>query len=164
MSTIFCPNCGEKHTTNNKFCETCGADLGEAILRYKQRHLPITYQQGITPQPNLQETTNGLVKKPRKKAFTITSILVLIFLILTISFLVFAYNMDYYETWTFITAAVFGSLFVISLIIRSAIRPRRGVGTCSGSSSSSSCDCGGSDCSGCDGCDCSGCDCGGFDC
>lgn len=49
------------------------------------------------------------------------------------------------------------------LTVRSAFRPRRRGGCCSGSSG---CDCDSGDCSGCDcgDCDCSGCDCGGFDC
>ncbi|MCK4845140.1 MAG: zinc ribbon domain-containing protein, partial [Candidatus Heimdallarchaeota archaeon] len=84
MSAIFCPNCGKKHTINNKFCEYCGTNLGDAILRYKQKHLPIKYQQGTTPKPYLQESTRGIEKRPRKKVVTITSILLLIFLILAI--------------------------------------------------------------------------------
>ena len=67
MSAIFCPNCGKKHTINNKFCEYCGTNLGEAILRYKQKHLPIKCQQSTTTKPILQASTKGIEKNQEKK-------------------------------------------------------------------------------------------------
>ena len=158
MSAIFCPNCGKKHTINNKFCEYCGNNLGEAILRYKQKHLPIKYQQSSTPKPYLQAPTKGIEKRPRKKVVYITTILLLIFLTLAIATISIASYLRITDPWIFIMAGVFGILFIISLAVRSSFRPRRRGGSCSGGSG---CDCGGSDCSGCD---CSGCDCGGFDC
>lgn len=112
MSAIFCPNCGKKHTINNKFCEYCGTNLGDAILRYKQKHLPINYQQSITPKPYLQESTNGKEKNPRRTIVIITSILLFIFLILAISTISIAYYRDIYELWIFIMSGVFGLLFL----------------------------------------------------
>ena len=153
MSAIFCPNCGKKHTINNKFCEYCGTNLGEAILRYKQRHLPIKYQQGSTPKPDLQAPTKGIEKRPRKKVVTITTILLLIFLTLAIATITIASYQRITDLWIYIMAGAFGISFIISLAVRSAFIPRRRGGCCSGSSG---CDCGD--------CDCGGCDCGGFDC
>ncbi|MBY9001515.1 MAG: zinc-ribbon domain-containing protein [Candidatus Heimdallarchaeota archaeon] len=153
MSAIFCSNCGEKHTTSSKFCENCGTDLGEAILRHKQKHLPIKYVQSLPPKPDSQESINEKRKIPKQKVSTIAFILSIIFLIVAIFLLFIANRMDINESWIFILAAVFGSLFLISLIIHSAFNPKRS-GICSGCSG-----CSGTECSGCGGCDC-----GGFDC
>ena len=44
MSGVFCPNCGKKHDTTGKYCQYCGQDLEEVIMRYKNENLPVRYQ------------------------------------------------------------------------------------------------------------------------
>ena len=46
MSEIFCPNCGKTHSTNKKNCASCGEDLEDIILDFKNKHLPITFNNG----------------------------------------------------------------------------------------------------------------------
>ncbi len=41
MSGLFCPNCGEQHTTKGQYCSYCGEDLKDAILEYKDKRLPV---------------------------------------------------------------------------------------------------------------------------
>ena len=50
MSELHCSNCGKLHESDSKNCEYCGNDLKEAILRFKQRRLPIKYAESIPSQ------------------------------------------------------------------------------------------------------------------
>ena len=50
MSELYCANCGKVHESESKFCEYCGFDLKEAILRFKQRRLPIKYAESLPSQ------------------------------------------------------------------------------------------------------------------
>ncbi|MHA1258531.1 MAG: zinc ribbon domain-containing protein [Candidatus Heimdallarchaeaceae archaeon] len=43
MSEIYCPECGAKHDSDKRFCENCGKDLEEVILKHKGKKLPIQY-------------------------------------------------------------------------------------------------------------------------
>ena len=44
MIELFCPKCGNKHSSANKNCEYCGENLEALILKFKQQHLPIKFQ------------------------------------------------------------------------------------------------------------------------
>ncbi len=57
MSDLFCPKCGSKHDTNDKYCQYCGEDLEEIILEYKSKKLPIRYQNGTAQSGPTQRTT-----------------------------------------------------------------------------------------------------------
>ena len=43
MTKIFCPCCGNAHSSNKRYCSFCGEDLEEIILDYKNKHLPIAF-------------------------------------------------------------------------------------------------------------------------
>ena len=49
MTELFCPRCGNKHVSANKYCEFCGENLETIILKLKQKHLPIKYDIKTTP-------------------------------------------------------------------------------------------------------------------
>ncbi|MHA1199323.1 MAG: hypothetical protein ACTSQF_08265 [Candidatus Heimdallarchaeaceae archaeon] len=59
MNEVYCPTCGKKHVSATKHCQYCGEDLEIAILKLKQKHLPIKYR--ITPQD--EEKTKEIEKK-----------------------------------------------------------------------------------------------------
>ena len=124
MSGVFCPNCGKKHAAEGKFCEYCGTDLEQVILRYKQRKLPIKYQ--TEPKaPPYQPITESLKKKrkPIHTIFRISSLLLLVAVILLFSFL------RNYQPWHFILLGVLGVLFLITSITNLIISPGRSSGT-----------------------------------
>lgn len=71
MSGIFCSKCGEKHTSDGKFCKHCGNDLEQTILRYKQKKLPIRFiDEGLT-QPQTSQDAPPAPKKQRKVLITV---------------------------------------------------------------------------------------------
>ena len=41
---LFCPKCGSKHDTNDRYCQYCGEDLEDVIVQYKSKQLPVRYQ------------------------------------------------------------------------------------------------------------------------
>ncbi|MCG3227515.1 MAG: hypothetical protein H7645_11405 [Candidatus Heimdallarchaeota archaeon] len=43
MSEIYCPVCGKEHSMSSRHCVSCGEDLEEIILDYKNKHLPISF-------------------------------------------------------------------------------------------------------------------------
>jgi ribosomal protein L32 len=49
MTGLFCPTCGKQHLSNDRYCEYCGNDLEEHILRYKSQQMPIKYNNGKKP-------------------------------------------------------------------------------------------------------------------
>ncbi len=167
MSGVFCPNCGKKHAAEGKFCEYCGTDLEQVILRYKQRKLPIKYQTEPKAPPYQPHPGQPIAKiqkekqKPVQLFFRISTLLLLVALILLFVFL------RNYQLWHFILMGVLGVLFIIASITNLIISPSRSTGTGCWSSDCSGCgDCGGcscadcsSDCGGCDCGDCGGCDC-----
>ena len=57
MSELFCANCGKVHESESKFCEYCGFDLKEAILRFKQKQLPIKYDESLPSQQKKEQAT-----------------------------------------------------------------------------------------------------------
>jgi len=76
MIEIFCTNCGKQHTSTNKFCEYCGQDLADVILRQKQKRLPVKYEQSIPP----QQEGDGIVReieRERSSAYIFLQLLVL---------------------------------------------------------------------------------------
>jgi uncharacterized membrane protein YvbJ len=91
MSGIFCSKCGEKHTSDDRFCENCGNDLEQIIIRYKQKKLPIKFQDERSTQPyqtSQEPHTTQVPKKQRKVVITIlrlSSVLLLVTFILLIS-------------------------------------------------------------------------------
>ena len=46
MKDFKCPNCDVVHTSNNRYCSSCGEDLEEAILEFKENRLPIVFFNG----------------------------------------------------------------------------------------------------------------------
>ena len=168
MVEVYCTNCGKKHTSASNVCEYCGEDLTDVILRQKQKHLPIKYEQSIPPQ-QYGEGIEGEIERERKPVATFFRVSGPIFFLLLIVIGVLIINRGYFDLWAYILAGIFGVLFIVFSIIGSALSPRRRR-TCGGTSYSG-CDCGGctnSDCGDCNGdcgCgDCGGCDCGGCDC
>ncbi|MHA1218589.1 MAG: hypothetical protein ACTSO5_07900 [Candidatus Heimdallarchaeaceae archaeon] len=167
MSGIFCSKCGEKHTTDGQFCKHCGNDLESTILRYKQKKLPIKFNDEHITQPHITSQDPHALpvpKKQRKVAITVlrlSSVLLLLTFILLISFA------RTYEIWYSAILGTIGVLTLISIITISVISPSRASRTGCWSSDCSGCgDCGGcscadctSDCGGCDCGDCGGCDC-----
>jgi predicted nucleic acid-binding Zn ribbon protein len=187
MKGVYCPNCGKAHEKNGRFCENCGNDLEEVILRYKRRHLPIKYQQegpakGVKPEESSRVYTQGpsdigpsdIDKPPRRKRTTALSIFSILFLITAAGLAAYVISMDILELWGFVLIGVFGVLFLLTSITSSVLRPRRRgfwYNCCYGCDAD--CGCSGSECSGCSDCgdcgcgdcgDCGGCDCGGCDC
>ncbi len=49
MEDFKCTKCRKPHESEAKFCYFCGADLEDAILEYKQQHLPVKFEQKIPP-------------------------------------------------------------------------------------------------------------------
>ncbi|MHA1200547.1 MAG: hypothetical protein ACTSQF_14600 [Candidatus Heimdallarchaeaceae archaeon] len=157
MVKIFCPQCGEPHESEGKFCKNCGNNLEGTILRYKQKHLPIKYQGATLPENENQ-------RKAKKSG---GSTVALVFGILTLlsggAEIAIVAMADWSQTIYITLSIIFGLIFLISFVTVSVL-----TGCCSGSGCSG-CDCGGCDCGGCEdvasGCgDCaSGCDCGGCD-
>ncbi len=157
MVKIYCSECGKLHESESKFCQHCGHDLEGAILRYKQKHLPIKYQ-GAASGPS-GAISQGGVKQEKSGGGTVA----LVFGIMTLISGVGEIFILIFADWTqpiFITLAIiFGIVLLISLVTVSTL-----TGCCdaSGCSGCSGCDCGGCDigdcASGCSGCDCGGCD------
>lgn len=48
MTEILCTGCGKNHRSNSRYCEFCGKDLEDVILRYKEQHLPIKLNNNST--------------------------------------------------------------------------------------------------------------------
>ena len=46
MTDIYCPSCGKEHTSNERYCAFCGADLEPIILKFKEKHLPLSFNNG----------------------------------------------------------------------------------------------------------------------
>jgi hypothetical protein len=43
MSSLYCPKCGKEHITADRYCQYCGADLENVILKFKQKNLPVRF-------------------------------------------------------------------------------------------------------------------------
>jgi len=161
MVKIFCSKCGHLHETEERYCENCGEDLEGAILRYKQRHLPIKYENASKIPPNIDEET---YKKQKAKAERREKTQ-LVFAILTLCSGIGLLLVIIFANWAnqiFVSLTILiGLIFLISLITAASLSGKRTGRTGTGYSG---CDCSGCDCSGCDcgdcasGCDCSGCD------
>lgn len=50
MAALYCPKCGKKHLVVDRYCQYCGEDLENVILRLKRKNLPIKYQEEPIPQ------------------------------------------------------------------------------------------------------------------
>ncbi|NPD88917.1 MAG: hypothetical protein HGN29_09330 [Asgard group archaeon] len=50
MSELYCANCEKLHESESRFCEYCGFDLKEAILRFKQKRIPVKYNESLSSQ------------------------------------------------------------------------------------------------------------------
>ncbi|OLS31842.1 MAG: hypothetical protein HeimAB125_14910 [Candidatus Heimdallarchaeota archaeon AB_125] len=169
MVKIFCSKCGKLHETEGKICENCGEDLEGSILRYKQKHLPIKYENASKIPPNMDEET---YKKQKAKAERREKTQV-VFAILTLGFGVGLLLIVIFANWAnqvFISLTILlGLVFLVSIVTTASLssksKGRTGTGCCSGSDCSG-CDCGGCNCADCagdcgdcgSGCDCSGCD------
>ena len=131
---IFCPKCGQEHTSTKRYCKNCGNDLEEVILRFKQKYLPIKYN-GTVPQ-----SKGG---RPQKSGVGTAAIVFGILTILSgvaeILVLIFA---DWSNSLYITLSIIFGLMLLISFVTVSVL---------------SNCCCTSSDCSGCTGCDCGGC-------
>ncbi len=55
MTKLHCVSCGKVHNSNNRYCEFCGYDLEDEILRFKQKQLPIKYENSKTSQKASEE-------------------------------------------------------------------------------------------------------------
>ncbi len=66
MNELKCTNCGEAHTSNDRHCSFCGEDLGEAILKYKEKQLPVTFNNGkpkkIQPEDEAEERKQAVLR------------------------------------------------------------------------------------------------------
>ncbi len=51
VEDIYCPGCGKKHVTNDRYCLTCNTDMEPIILEYKAKYLPVKFN-------NLQKHKN----------------------------------------------------------------------------------------------------------
>ncbi len=162
MVKIFCSKCGNLHETEGKFCKNCGEDLEGAILRYKQKHLPINYENASKIPPNMDEETYRKQKakaERREKTQLVFAILTLCTGISLLLVIIFAN----WANQIFISLTILiGLVFLISIVTTASLSGkrtgRRSTG-CGGSDCSGCGDCGGCDCADCaSGCDCSGCD------
>jgi len=43
MNYPICPNCEKEHSSNDRFCSYCGEDLEEIILAFKEKQLPVSF-------------------------------------------------------------------------------------------------------------------------
>ena len=71
MSGVYCSNCGKLHESNNKECLFCGHNLEKEILRYKQKRLPVDYEQSLnssTDEGKEEKATGMEFYKQIKKA------------------------------------------------------------------------------------------------
>ena len=50
MKDFKCPKCGKPHESEARFCYFCKTDLEDAILEYKEKHLPIRFEHKIPTQ------------------------------------------------------------------------------------------------------------------
>jgi hypothetical protein len=173
MKEIFCPNCGQAHKSEGKFCEYCGNNLEKVILQFKQDQMPIkyrsadrvqTYQQGPVSEP--ADRPERVARGRKSNSLSIFSLIffgvaVILIILYNIGFLGFLGDMILY-----VIVGVFGFIFILLALISSAVNPRRryrssacyGPCYCSGNECDVCADCA----SGCDSCDCGDCgDCGG---
>jgi len=51
MEDFKCTKCRKPHESEAKFCYHCGEYLEDAILEYKEKHLPITFERKILTPP-----------------------------------------------------------------------------------------------------------------
>lgn len=51
MEGFKCTRCRKPHESEAKFCYFCGEDLEDAILEYKEKHLPIKFEKTILSPP-----------------------------------------------------------------------------------------------------------------
>lgn len=40
---LYCPKCGKEHKTADRYCQYCGVDLENIILKFKQKNLPVRF-------------------------------------------------------------------------------------------------------------------------
>ncbi|MCE7739197.1 MAG: hypothetical protein KAU62_05255 [Candidatus Heimdallarchaeota archaeon] len=59
---VFCPKCGEQHSTSGKFCSFCGENLADTILQYKDKRLPVMLTNSV--QENEEEPQEKVKKYP----------------------------------------------------------------------------------------------------
>ena len=90
MDDFKCTKCRKPHESEAKFCFFCGADLEEAILEYKQQHLPVKFEQKIPPHLIEQEVERRRInedKQPRVKIKPTKEIIILGILTIVFSIL-----------------------------------------------------------------------------
>ena len=89
MAEIFCPSCGKEHQSNNRYCTYCGADLENVILKFKEKQMPVSYNNGKTGRVQVvgtdPESYHGPTKRvPRRRTknslgvFTVILIMALV--------------------------------------------------------------------------------------
>ena len=66
MKEFRCPECGKAHNSEARFCFFCKADLEEAILEYKEKHLPIRFENN-----NKMKLTEEELEEMRSRKVTI---------------------------------------------------------------------------------------------
>jgi uncharacterized OB-fold protein len=159
---VFCPECGKAHESESKFCQYCGYDLEAAILRYKNKRLPIKY-----------DVDEERPRRAKAGVYVLVYLVVLTMSAIVVGLGVFTFGRNSDKIWGYVLFGLAVIVYIIVYFLSYPYLPSRsgcyGSGYRSSSCSSSSCDacgdaCGGA-CQNCDACggECQDCgDC--FDC
>lgn len=103
MSDIYCPSCGQEHTSNNRYCTNCGADLENVILKFKEKKMPVSYNNGKTGRvqvvgtdpDNFQGPTKRIPRKRTRNSLGVFTILIILALVAV--GLIYYFNPEFFD-------------------------------------------------------------------
>lgn len=67
LEDIYCPGCGLKHVSNNRYCLNCKTDMEPIILEFKDKNLPLSFNnlQKDPKEHPIRRGSNGGVRRRR---------------------------------------------------------------------------------------------------
>lgn len=114
---VLCPECGMEHLSSERNCTYCGYDLTDLIVDFKDKHLPISFNNEEKKEIKQKAQTKGStkVKKIPSKSRKITYLVINIFFAMAIIISSIIYGL-YPDKWLNYDELTFGFL-VSSLIV-----------------------------------------------
>ena len=121
---VLCPNCGREHLSSERNCTYCGHDLADLIVDFKDKHLPISFNNEEKKEIKQKEQTQGSIKVrkiPSKKIRNGVNIFAfLIILAIVISSILYGVYPDIYSedsAEAFVNFALLLTLFMFLFLI-----------------------------------------------
>ncbi|MFW9852495.1 MAG: hypothetical protein ACFFDS_06110 [Candidatus Thorarchaeota archaeon] len=113
---VLCPECGMEHLSSERNCTYCGYDLADLIVDFKDKHLPVSFnneeKKDIESKALIQDFTKlkKIPSKSRKRTFLVINFFFVLAII--ISSILFGL---YKDTWIDYDELTFG--FLVSVLI-----------------------------------------------